>query len=72
MDFKKLLAQAKTGDQEAVRTLLDMYRPLLIKNAILAGRFDEDLYQELCITLLKCIRTFVIHGLDATKSEGKI
>lgn len=58
MNFKTLLLDAKEGDQRAVIGLLEMYKPLLVKNAIFNGKFDEDLYQELCITLLKCIRTF--------------
>lgn len=60
MTFKDLFLQAKAGNEAAVVTLLEMYKPLLIKEAIYAGRFDEDLNQELCITLLNCIRMFRI------------
>ena len=38
----------------------NIYKPLLIKNAIVNGRFDEDLYQELVSTLLQCIQRFQI------------
>ncbi len=58
MNFKDLLLCAKMGEQKAFMELMEMYKPLLVKNAICNGRFDEDLYQELCITLLKCIRIF--------------
>lgn len=58
MNFKEMLLQAKAGEEQAVVALLEMYRPLLIKGAIVGGRYDEDLYQELCITLLGCIRMF--------------
>lgn len=58
MIFDELLLQAKAGEEAAVLELLQMYKPTLIKNAIIGGRYDEDLYQELCITLLKCIRMF--------------
>lgn len=58
MNFKELLLRAKSGEKSAVAVLLDMYRPLLIKESILEGKFDEDLYQELCITFLKCIQFF--------------
>lgn len=58
MNFKEILLQAKAGEDLAVIALLEMYKPLLIKGAIVAGRFDEDLYQELCITLIKCIKLF--------------
>ena len=50
MNFKEILLQAKAGEKPAVVALLEMYKPLLIKWAIVGGRFDEDLYQELCIT----------------------
>lgn len=60
MSFKDLLLQAKQGDEASVNLLLEMYRPLLIKGAILNGHFDEDLYQEQCITLLRCIDVFAI------------
>lgn len=58
LNFKGLLFQAREGRETAVMTLLEMYKPLLIKNAIVNGRFEENLYQELCITLLKCVRKF--------------
>lgn len=60
MNFKELLIQAKSGDKGAKEKLLALYKPLLIKESILDGTFDEDLYQELCITLLNCIRKFII------------
>jgi hypothetical protein len=58
MNFKEMLLQAKAGREPAVIAILEMYKPLLIKYAIINGRFDEDLYQELCIILLKCIVRF--------------
>jgi hypothetical protein len=56
MIFRELLTRAKAGDTAAVSTILMMYRPLLMKEAIIGGVFDEDLYQELCLTFLNCIR----------------
>ena len=58
MRFKDLLLQAKTGDETAITELLMMYRPLLLKESIVEGMFDEDLYQELCIVFLRCIQRF--------------
>lgn len=58
MNFKELLLRAKAEEEPAVVSLLEMYKPLLVKNAIVNSRFDEDLYQELCIILLKCIVQF--------------
>lgn len=58
MDFKELFLLAKSGDKQAIVKILEMYRPLMIKKAIIEGHYDEDLYQEFCITLLKCIKQF--------------
>ena len=58
MNFKEMLLEAKAGNKPAVIALLEMYKPLLVKYAIINSRFDEDLYQELCIILLKCIAQF--------------
>lgn len=60
MNFEELLLRAKGGEERAIVGILEMYKPLLIKTAILNGVFDEDLYQELCIILLKCVRRFKI------------
>ncbi len=49
MNFKQLLERAKGGDSAAVTELLLMYRPFLLKESILDGSLDEDLYQELCL-----------------------
>lgn len=60
MNFKHLLIQAQSGDKYAQEELLDQYRPLLARESVQHGVFDEDLYQELSITLLNCIRNFKI------------
>ena len=60
MNFDRLLLKAKEGYADAVLQILEIYKPLLIKNAIVNGRFDEDLYQELVSTLLQCIQRFQI------------
>lgn len=60
MNFKELLLQAKDGREPAATEILNLYRPLLLKESLIGGIFDEDLYQELCITLLNCIHKFCI------------
>ena len=60
MNFERLLLKAKEGNADAVLKILEIYKPLLIKNAIVNGRFDEDLYQELVSTLLQFIQRFQI------------
>lgn len=60
MNFKELLTRAQSGDKQAEQDILEMYKPLLVKESILNGIFDEDMYQELCLTLIYCIRKFHI------------
>lgn len=60
MNFTDLLLRAQNDEPGAIQQVLEMYRPLLLKESISAGTFDEDLYQELCMTLLHCIRKFTV------------
>lgn len=60
MDFKELLIRAQGGDQRAKEGILSLYQPLLLKESMVYGFFDEDVYQELCVTLLTCIQRFQI------------
>lgn len=58
MNFRDLILAAKAGDNIAFETILDMYEPLIMKESILNGFFDEDLYQEQRMVLKKCILLF--------------
>ena len=58
--FDSLLARAKNGDNTAFEILLEKYSPVLKKESVINGSFDEDLFQELCIVFMKCIRRFSI------------
>ena len=58
MNFKELLLQAKFGDRTTTTELLMLYQPLLLKESIIDGILDEDLYQELCLIVLHCIEVF--------------
>ena len=60
MSFRDILLRAKLGDETAKVMLLEQYKPMLIKGSIINGRFDEDLYQEQCLVLMKCINLFNI------------
>ena len=57
-EFEAVLRLAKMGDKEAMEEIYQMFRPLLVKNSLDFGVLDEDLYQELCQTLLLCIIKF--------------
>ena len=58
MNIKDLLILAKLGDSSAMEILLETYRPLMLKNAIIGGEFDEDLFQELQMVFMHCVRVF--------------
>lgn len=60
MNFEVMLKMAQEGDQKAQKKIFQMYRPLLLKNSMDINVFDEDLYQELSLVLLKCIQKFKI------------
>lgn len=60
MNFKELLLAAKNRDSQAVGGVLELYKPLLLKESIVNGVFDEDLYQELCMVLLRCVEVIRI------------
>ena len=57
--FKELILKAQRGDHNAQEELLGMYKPLLMKESVIDGVYDEDLYQELCYRFLVCIERFV-------------
>lgn len=58
MNFKECIIAAKSGDNDAFEEILKIYKPLLMKESIIYGVFDEDLYQEQCIVLMRCITLF--------------
>ena len=58
MNFKELLLRAKAHDESAQEAILLMYDAKLRWAAKLDGVFDDDLYQELRIILLRCIDCF--------------
>ena len=60
MNFRDILISAQNGSEQAIEELMTRYKALLLKESICSGIFDEDLYQELCIVLLNCIRNFRI------------
>ena len=59
-NFDSLFARAKNGDDSAFEILLRKYSPLLKKESVINGSFDEDLFQELCIVFIRCIRKFTV------------
>jgi len=60
MDFDEMMYNAKFGDNDSIEKLIKMYSPLLYRKSMVDGKFDEDLYQELNLTFLRCIQKFQI------------
>ena len=60
MNFKDLLLRAQNGDTQATYIIMEIYKPLLLRESNINGVFDEDMYQELSLTLVRCIRRFRI------------
>lgn len=58
MKFEELLFCAKNGEKSSIEQILEMYKPMMIKNSLVNGQFDEDMYQEIVLTALKCIYCF--------------
>lgn len=58
MDFKDLFLRAREADKEAMLEIIEMYRPLMIKHAMVNNVLDEDLYQEYVYCIIKCIMKF--------------
>lgn len=44
MTFEELLYRAKQEEKSATEQIIELYRPLLIKHALISGKFDEWSY----------------------------
>lgn len=64
MKFKELLVAAKEGEEEAINSLIEMYKPLILKYSVFDDTFDEDLYQEQILRFLHCIKNFSVDFPD--------
>lgn len=60
MNFKDLLICAKENQSFAVNQIHEMYKPILLKESVVNGIYDEDLYQEMCLSVIKCIEKIKI------------
>jgi len=57
-EFKELISLAKTGDMNATQKVIEMFKPCINKNSFVNGKFNEDIFQELSVELIRCIRKF--------------
>lgn len=60
MEFREILEKAKNGDKTCKEEIWKLYLPLLYKCSMINGLFNEDLFQELSVTLILCIKKFKI------------
>ena len=58
MEFEALFLRARQSDKQALLEIIEMYRPLMIKYAMVDGRLDEDLYQEFVCRIIVCVMKF--------------
>ena len=58
MEFEELFLRARQSVKEALLMIIELYRPLMIKYAMVDEKLDEDLYQELVYRLLVCVMKF--------------
>lgn len=56
--FRELILRAKESDPMAFTELMDMYEPLLLRESKIDGETDQDLLQELWMTMISYIQTF--------------
>jgi len=65
MPFDDLLLRAQADDCGAYEKIAALYEPLLQKESRMYGCFNEDLYQDQLIVLLRCIRQFDLSRLNS-------
>lgn len=58
MEFEELFLRARQSDKDALLKIIEIYRPLMIKYAMVDGKLDEDLYQELVYRIIVCVMKF--------------
>jgi len=58
----QLLKAAKSGNNQAVVTIIKKFKPLLISKATKYGYYDEDCYQECVAALIESIHKIKFIG----------
>lgn len=57
-EFRSVLQAAIDGNRDAMEQVLIQYEPLIRKHSFIDGKFDEDLYQQLMLHIVKNIGKF--------------
>lgn len=58
MDFIEVMKRAQEGEETAIEQLIERYMSLLRHHTLVGQEGEEDLFQELCCTMLLCIKKF--------------
>ena len=69
-EFKELICLAKTGDITASERAIEMFKPCIYKNSFIDGKFNEDIFQELNIEVIRCIKKFAYTEFEDIVSIG--
>jgi len=56
--FSELLRRAVAGEAQAVDEILRLYMPLINRNSVVDGVFDEDCRQYIMLRAMRQIKTF--------------
>lgn len=62
-ELREIVECAQDGDCAAVHKILEKFKPILLKNSFVNGKFDDDCFQELNIKLIKCITNFKFNDI---------
>ena len=60
MEFRDVLSKATQGDKTAIEQLLILYKPMIDNASKVNKKLDEDLRQEILLTLFQAIPKFKI------------
>lgn len=58
LNLKALHIRAKNGNKKDMNDLVKYFEKSMKKRSYVNGKFSEDVFQEMSIKLLKCIRKF--------------
>lgn len=61
-ELRELFEVAQNGNDDALSKLLEIFKPVIVKNSMIDGRFDEDCFQELIVKFIECIKNFKFDG----------
>lgn len=61
---RTLILLGRSGDKEAVKTLFDLFSPMLENRSRVCGIANEDLWSEQALAFMKCLLHFHVKESD--------